>query len=217
MSTVYEAVFRVRGRGAYEQATAATDTTIELWCNDHCDLLQASGVESDSVIEEVRTTVGIDDRIDEGREQVLITEDCLKDHMDDNIERFIARHGCLLVPPLKYVGGRKRARVLALDADTLSALYRDLTGEFDVTVETKREIGSITPDSPLLSVDNLLPDLSARQREVFTTAYERGYYELPRGTTTAEIAAEVGVQRRTAEDHLRRAERRLVEAMIEYL
>lgn len=214
---MYESVFHVEGESAYEQATDATGTTIELWCNEHCDLLQVSGTEGERVVEEVRETVGISEQVSQGSERVLITEDCLKDHMDDNIERFLARNGCLLVPPLKYVSGKKRARVLALDADALSAVYQDLTTEFDVSVETKRSIGSVTPDSPFLSVDALLPDLSPRQREVFRTAHERGYYELPRGTTTEELAAEVGVQRRTAEDHLRRAEKKLADAVVGYL
>jgi len=214
---MYEAVFHIGGDSAYERATDATDTTIELWCNDYCDLLEVSGTESERVLAEVDATVGIRDRLDQGIEQVAITEDCLKDHTDDNIEQFLARHGCLLVPPLKYGSGRKYARVLALEADALSAVYQDLLSEFDVHVESKRSIRSATLDSRVLAVDALRSELSDRQYEVFTTAHDRGYYELPRETTTEEIAAEVGVQRRTAEDHLRLAEKKLADAITEYL
>jgi predicted DNA binding protein len=214
---MYEALLRVDAGGAYEAATDGTDTTIELWCNDHCDLLHVSGDGSDAVLTQVEATVGVGERMRQGDEQVLITDDCLKSHTEDNVERYLASHGCLLVPPLKYVDGAKLVRALALDAGSLSAVYRDLAEEFPVTVESKREIRSVTPDAPLLTVDALLPDLSARQREVFVTAYERGYYELPRETTTAEVAAVVGVERRTAEDHLRRDEKKLADALAEYL
>lgn len=214
---MYEAVFRVAGEGAYEQATDGTGTTIELWCNDHCDLLHVSGSEGDPVVAEVSDTVGIRERLTRDGDQVLITEDCLKQRMEANIERFLARHGCLLVPPLTYAAGEKRARVLALEADALAAFYGDLTGAFDVTVETKRSITSVTPDSPFLPVDALLPSLSPRQREVFRTAHDQGYYELPRETTTAAIAEAVGVERRTAEEHLRLAEKRLFDAIGQYV
>ncbi|MFB6184322.1 MAG: helix-turn-helix domain-containing protein [Haloarculaceae archaeon] len=214
---MYEAVLHVKGDGAYEQATRRTDTSIELWCNDHCDLLQVRGPNSDHVLETVDETVGIREQLRKDTERILITDDCLKDHFEDTIDTFLERHDCLLVPPLTYESGEKRARVLALDADTLSAFYRDLTEEYDVHVETKQAIDSVTPDSPFLTVDALLPDLSARQRTVLRTAHRKGYYELPRETTTEEIAEEVGIQRRTAEDHLRLAEKRLVDAVVEYL
>ena len=214
---MYEAVFRVSGEGAYEVSTDGTGTVIELWCNDHSDLLHVSGPDVADVIAQVEQSVGIGERLEKGDEQVLVTEECLKSDLDNNVERYLAAEGCLLVPPLKYAEGSKLVRALALSADSLSAVYRALAAEFDVTVDAKREVRSVTPEAPLLTVDAVVPELSPRQREVFLTAYEHGYYELPRETTTTEIAARVGVQRRTAEDHLRRAEKKLADALFEYL
>lgn len=214
---MYEAVFRVAGDGAYEAATDGTGTRIELWCTDHSDLLHVRGGDVGAVAEQVGETVGIAERLERADEQVLVTEACLKAHLADNVERYLAAEGCLLVPPLRYAEGRKRVRALGLTADALSGVYRSLAADFDVTVESKREIGSVTPDAPLLTVDDVVPTLSPRQREVFLTAYEQGYYELPRETTTAAIAERVGVQRRTAEDHLRRAEQKLAESLVTYL
>jgi predicted DNA binding protein len=123
----------------------------------------------------------------------------------------------MLIPPIRYAQGTKLCRVLALDADSLTDFYVDLSASHDVTVETKREIQSLVPDAPLLTVDALLPDLSPRQREVFATAHGLGYYELPRETTTADVAKVVGIERRTAEDHLRRAEKKMVDELVDYL
>lgn len=214
---MYEAVFTVDSEGVYEAATEAADTTIELWCNDHCDLLLVNGTDPDRVVREVRATVGIDQRLDQGDDQVLITQECLTDRMADNIERFTERHGCLLIPPLRYIAGEKRVRVLALEADSLADFYEDLTGAFEVQVETKGPITSIRPDSPFLPISAVLPNFTDRQREVLETAYVRGYYELPRETTTEAIGEELGLHRRTAENHLRVAERKLIEAFADYL
>jgi predicted DNA binding protein len=215
---MHEAMFRIEGDGAYAAATAGTDASVELWCNDHCDLLYVTNEAIDEILTHVREEVGIKDRLQRPNESVLITDDCLKRHEGNLIETYLARHDCLLLPPLRYADGAKSCRVLALDPANLTACYRDLLDDgFSVTVERKREIETVTHDAPLLTLDGVLPDLSPRQRETFTTAYERGYYEIPRETTTTAIADAVGVERRTAEEHLRRAENKLVAALIEYV
>jgi predicted DNA binding protein len=214
---MYEATFRLAGEGAYETATHGTDTRIELWCNEHCDLLHVQGEGTDTTREHVRESVGIQDLLIEDDECVLVTSECLRTREENTIEKYVARHNCLLLPPLRYADGAKFCRILALSGSNLTSLYQDLLETFSVSVETKREIETIANEVPLLSLSDALPDFSARQREVLVTAQEHGYYEIPRATTTTEIAEVVGIERRTAEEHLRRAENKLVEAMIEYV
>lgn len=55
-----------------------------------------------------------------------------------------------------------------------------------------------------------LDELTDRQREVIRTAFEMGYYEVPREISTADIAAELGVDPSTVAEHLQRAERNLM-------
>lgn len=215
---MYEATFRIRGAGAYAAATAGTDARIELWCNDHCDLLHVTDGATERTLARVRERVGVRELLREPDELVVVTDDCLREREPATIERYLERHGCLLLAPLRYADGAKFCRLLALDPAALTACYRDLVADdHDVTVESKREISAVGQDGPLLTPDDLLPALTDRQREVFATAYERGYYEIPRETSTAEVAHGVGIERRTAEEHLRRAENKLVAAVMPYL
>ena len=215
---MYEVTFRIEGDGAYAAATAGTDASVELWCNDHCDLLYVEDDVADKILAHVRERVGVKDLIRRPTEVVVVTADCLREHEDAPIEDYLARHDCLLLPPLRYDMGAKSCRVLALDPANLTACYRALVEDgLSVSVERKREIETVAHDAPLLTLDTLLPTFSPRQREAFATAYERGYYEIPRETTTTEIAAALGIERRTAEEHLRRAENKLVTALIEYV
>ncbi|SFL27348.1 hypothetical protein SAMN04487950_3174 [Halogranum rubrum] len=219
---MYEATFRIPDAGSYAAATADSDARIELWCNDHCDLLHVtSGGDRDAaatVVERVEELVGVQDRLETAEELVLVTADCLQSHDPSHVERYLARHGCLLLPPLRYARGAKLCRVLALDPAALSACYRDLVEDgYRVGVDSKREISSVRQDAPLLSLDDALPTLTERQREVLKTAFDAGYYEIPRRTTTEEIATSVGVERRTAEEHLRRAENKILDALVDYL
>jgi predicted DNA binding protein len=214
---MYEAVFHVRGEGPYERATAESTTRIDLWCNDHCDLLSIGGDGEELVLDRIREAVGVSQRLGDGDDRLIVTNACLKQHGEGYVEQYLAAHDCLTLPPLRYENGAKVVRVLALDAANLTAFYRDVASDYPVTVESKRELPVPSVDAPLLSPDALLPALSPRQREVYRTAHEQGYFELPRETTTAEIAAAVGIERRTAEHHLRRAEKKLADALVDAL
>ena len=55
-----------------------------------------------------------------------------------------------------------------------------------------------------------LSELTDRQREVLQTAYERGYYEVPRDASTEDVAAELDLDPSTVAEHLQRAERNLL-------
>lgn len=210
---MYEAIVRVAGGGPYEAATADGDATIELWCNDHCDMLVVRGPEREAALARVAEGVGVRERLDREDRVLVVTEACLQDRETATIEPYLVRHGCLLVGPLRYTDGAKRCRVLALDGEALSSFYHDLVADFPVTVERTRQVEDVRGEAPDSTPARLLAALTPRQREVFAVAHERGYYELPRETTTAEIAAAVGVDRRTAEEHLRRAEKKLADAV----
>ena len=212
---MHEAVLGIEHPGAYAAATAGTDTTVELWCNDHCDLLHVGGEGGEAVVAHVEEAVGVRERLAEGDERLLITDECLKAREDDPIETTLAAHDCLLVPPLRYAEGRKWCRVLALDSANLTAFYRDVAADCSVVVDSKREVASVRADRPLLTFDSALPDLSPRQRDALLTAVEMGYYRIPRDATTAEVADQLGVERRTFEEHLRRAENKLLRSFAE--
>lgn len=213
---MYEATFSISDSSPYTEPTDGTDCRIDLWCNDHADLLYVrGGVEA--VLDRVRADVGVDDELRDGTEAVVVTSSCLR-AQEATIESYLRPHGCLLLPPLRYADGAKHCRVLALDSTSLADLYADLVADgLSIDVRSKREVHAPTPSSPLVSLEGVLPELTPRQREILTLAVDRGYYELPRETRTAEMAEELGVGRRTAEDHLRRAEGKLLAALVSYL
>jgi hypothetical protein len=56
--------------------------------------------------------------------------------------------------------------------------------------------------------------LTPEQRETLQLAYERGYFDIPRGVTTTELAEELGVSDQAVSERLRRGYARLVEATL---
>lgn len=59
-----------------------------------------------------------------------------------------------------------------------------------------------------------LDSLTDRQHEVLETAYQLGYYDVPRESSTVEVAAELDVDDSTVAEHLQRAEHNLLRALL---
>ena len=58
-------------------------------------------------------------------------------------------------------------------------------------------------------------DLTDRQREVLRTAHERGFFESPREITGVELADHLGVSQPTVTHHLREAQKRLFDTLLQ--
>jgi hypothetical protein len=72
----------------------------------------------------------------------------------------------------------------------------------------------------LLAGINFLPNsplnqLTDKQREVLTAAYKLGYYDIPRKTTSQELADVMNMADSTFVEHLRKAEQRLITHLLE--
>lgn len=90
--------------------------------------------------------------------------------------------------------------------DTLSEAIADLEDAgFDITLERLRDYHH--QETPLDA-------LTERQREVLEIAYELGYYDIPRDSSTAEVAAELGIDGSTVVEHLQRAEHNLLATLL---
>lgn len=58
--------------------------------------------------------------------------------------------------------------------------------------------------------EQTLETLTDRQLEVLQTAYDLGFYDVPRGATIDEVATEIGIDEGTVSEHLQRAERNIL-------
>lgn len=125
--------------------------------------------------------------------------------------------GFLPLGPTTLENGRECFDLLLHDRSELAEAV-SLLDEFGqtsverVSTDFRREIvPSVAQWQELLSA------IPPRQRELLTVALEQGYFDIPRETTLAEIAAEMDITKSTASNHLRRAERQLMEFLVPYI
>lgn len=125
-------------------------------------------------------------------------------------------HGCTDVPPALYRNGWGYFRVLTFQEDRTRDLFRSFRARGPTELLRKRELPlSALPSS--VWVDSLFGELTDRQIEALVKAHRYGHYATPRPVTTEAIAQSVGISRSTYEEHLRKAEKRVLDALMPHL
>jgi len=70
---------------------------------------------------------------------------------------------------------------------------------------------------PKIFIPEIMPELTEKQWEAFKIASEQGYYEFPRKTNLHKLAKLAKISRPTFEEHLRKAEIKLLKFMKELI
>ena len=125
--------------------------------------------------------------------------------------------GYLPIGPTKLENGRECFDLLLNDRDELSDAIELLSDYGSVSVEHisddfRREI---TPSRT--QWQDLLSSIPPRRREILNKAVEDGYFEIPRQVTLEELADDADITKSTASNHLRKAQRQLVEFLLPYI
>lgn len=105
----------------------------------------------------------------------------------------------VVVPPIRFDEEAAMSMTIVGEGEDVSTLLEDVPSELDVTVA---EIGTYDRRGGTLA-----GALTDRQLDAVGAALRIGYYEVPRGGSLADVAAELGCAESTASVLLRRAER----------
>ncbi len=134
-----------------------------------------------------------------------------------SISRILEQHGLLWQQPLRVVRGWEHYDALALAGGEQGAL--DALKESHPTRVVRRQ--AIRPEDIQASLFwSLQPALEAptqKQAEALVAAHGAGYYRSPRGATTADVAATLGITRSSFEERLRAGENRIMDAVLPVL
>jgi predicted DNA binding protein len=115
-------------------------------------------------------------------------------------------HALIVDTPLEFDDGGLQATLVGTH-ENLRAALGAIPDTVDFAVENA---GTYVPGS-----EDLLSPLTDRQLEVFETAVEEGYYDVPRGATHKDIAENLGCAPSTVDEHLRKAESRVVTGLLQ--
>lgn len=127
--------------------------------------------------------------------------------VENSVNDALVSRGFIPDEPVRMYDGREYWTVLVnVSREVLDERVEAVREEMDADVRI-RDITTAYSASGVLPTD----ELSARQREAFELARERGYYTWPRGVSASDLAAELDVSKATLLEHLRKAEAKLLD------
>lgn len=137
---------------------------------------------------------------------------------EDSITSRILKRGGMIKYPIIYEEGWEYHRVLCLDKNVVSKVL-----EFIQTLPTWEILA--TEDlgidglfkSQMLSIQEIIGDLTNHQADILTKAYEGGYYDIPRRIRMQDIADELKISRYGVEKVLRAGENKVIRSIMPYL
>jgi hypothetical protein len=193
--------------------TAATPSTVT-------GLFTAYG-DADAEVEQLLATIEdsgyagdllqVQDRFGRARDAPgsVVREFLLEYDPDDMVCPTLLEHGFIHSAPVRIEDGREEWQVCfagdrSQTRDALDGVRDDASAEVTVAAITSSDAGQSTHEKRL-------DTLTAAQREAFEHAREVGYYEWPRGTSTRDLADDLGISKTTLLEHLRKAESKLLD------
>lgn len=205
-------------------ASAFPDVRIYRWCNsmvDYLEFVASSGGSLDRLRRELPGVVlGLHSTIlyradREGRLDVMVRCRCTP---HNSTVRMTENENCLWKPPVVYDEGREQLTVLAPEPASFRSLYRELRRVAEVEILKKVSVSpDVLRDSYTLSLSSLFQGMTGRQLRTLLRAIEQGYFAIPKRSSLEKMAKAESLGESTLQEHLSKAESRLVEALAPYL
>ena len=192
---------------------------ISMWCLFNRELLQVPTADPQvlaSIEKEITKAGRVIDRWAEAREsRIFMLQKCTCDNLDSPWNVW-EKLDFVDAPPAVYKDGWGYFRVIGFDETRTRDLFREMGSRGPTELIRKRELTlSVLPSS--VWVNSLFAELTEKQMDAVLKAHRYGYYVSPRQITTESIAKGIGLSRSTYEEHLRKAENRIMGALIPYM
>ena len=205
-------------------ASAFPEVRIYRWCNSMVDYLEFEAAdlaalgrlrdELPGVVASLHSEV-LYRAESEGRLDIMVRCRCTP---HNSTVRMTEGENCLWTPPVVYEAGQEQLTVLAPEPSSFRALYRKLRRVADVEILKKASVSpDILRDSYTISLSSLFEGLTARQLGVLLRAIERGYFAIPKRSSLEGLARSESIGESTLQEHLSKAEARVIEALAPYL
>ncbi len=201
------------------------ETRISQWCNSAADVLEieADSLESFEGLQHDLNGMSkgsgkiLSKTIHQGRLQ-LVAKTCMCASNDASTSPIIERNNFMEIPPVVLMGGWEHYRLLGFDESDVKGLLRELDKIGRIEVLHKKTIPEgVTDDAFVISLSSLFGQLTQKQLNALLTAVEGGYYEIPKRVTTEDLAKKHSQPRTTFEEHIRKAESKVVHAMLPFM
>ena len=221
--TLFEVVLKVTFNDFFTDLTRRyPSASIYVWCNRKNDIVEVivrNPEEFPLVIDEIRKShiTGVLEEISDDRRLYLNVNEChcMK---QDTIVRHVGELDILNIFPNVIENGWAYHRLILFRHKDLEELLRRLEmWGWVYKIMRKVPFDGFIASSLTLTADALFSGLTEKQIDAILTAYRHGYYNLPRDADIQTIAAKEEVPRTTFQEHLKKAENKVVGGLVPYI
>ena len=124
----------------------------------------------------------------------------------------------LHVSPVTYHGGWEYHKIVAFKHDDITTLIeRFHECGYVPWILRKVPFNGFSSGLMTVSTETLFSSMTGKQTDAILTAYAHGYYRMPRDADVKTIADKIGASRTTFQEHLRKAENKILQALIPHI
>lgn len=221
--TLHEVVLKVTFNSFLIDLTRRFPSTkIFIWCNRENDVIEVIVKNPEDypiVVEEMRACdfLGVIEESSDNRSLYLNVSEC---HcmLQNTIVRHIGAMDILNIFPNFLENGWAYHRLIVFRHEDLEELLRRLEKwGWVYKILRKVPFNGFIASSLTLTADALFSNLTDKQIDAMLTAYRHGYYNLPRNSDVQTIAAKEKIPRTTFQEHLKKAENKIVAGLVPYI
>lgn len=193
-----------------------------IWCNKEHDVIEVIVKNEEDyplVMEQMRKCeiLGIVEESSDDQRFYLMVHKC-NCMMENTMAKHIGTLDLLHVFPVILEKGWQYHRIIAFrHEDFEDLLHRLEKSGWILKILRKVPFNGFIASSLTLTADALFSALTEKQINALLTAHKNGYYMLPRKADVQTIAAKEQVPRTTFQEHLKKAENKLLGALVPYM
>ena len=218
--TLYDIKFKIMFNDDYSKLTRKYPTLkIFFWCNNIYDVIELfvdNPKDYLNIRKELPNSCSLVEEESDKNQFHLVIKSC-SCYKDENSLDTIGEglDNILLLSPVIIEDGWEEHHSIVFDHEDFEELMEKLE-EKGYAVKVVRKVpfsGTLTGLTPLIR-STIIPTLTEKQANAILTAHRSGYYKLPRKADVKTIAEKQKVARTTFQDHLRKAECKVISTMI---
>ena len=224
---MFEVAFKLQHDCPYTRFSMKNpDVRVIEWCNNRIHVMEVDGLD-------IETFTRIEKDLSDlllwkggkvlkksflDRNLQLILKTCCCGNISPNVADVVERNSCLEIPPETYYGGWEEYRVIGFRENDYKRMFQELGQLGPVEILEKRVLPRKSlRDTFAISMSSVFSGLTDKQVNSIVAALEYGYYQIPKKATAEEIALKHHTPRTTFEEHLRKAESKILRSIAPYV
>ncbi len=224
--TLYETSFRLQHDCPMNDLSKQhPELVMSSWCNADTDVIEISkeGAEIDQLQDDIKSMwrklrVKPLRTSRSGRDLQVVVHNCGCYTIPAPVSPVFEKNHCLELQPCVYKGGWEYYRMISFSERDARSVFSMLEKYCEVEMISRRVIRSgAVKETMLVSTNALFGGLTRKQIQALIFALENGYYQVPKKVTTEEMASKLKLPRTTYEEHLRKAEGKVLRSMAPYI